>query len=141
MSCKSSKDENILTGDLYFGSYVRRLSYPGREEDGLADTINKTDFGDTSAVYNLLDKTKSLISTYRGRHFVNVLVSKDSIVRLLLDSVDYLEVSPYEYERLRNDKKKINLKAKILKIENGFYECTDLIKVEVVDGETLADKD
>ena len=130
-----------MTGDLYFGSYVRQLHYPAREMDELTDAINKTDFTDTLEVYKFMNKSNSLNLRYNDRHFVDVLVAKDSIVRLLLDSADYLKVSHYKYETLRADKKKISLKVKFIKIENGFYECTDLLKVELVDGETLTDKD
>ena len=140
-SCETSEKNNLLTGDLYF-SFFRLGSYYNISDS----VITKFEsYMDTLNLENADNEDIELINTYKKlkeekliyKPFIDVLVKKDSVVKLYLDSMDYDRIKIYKRQKLQEDNKKVRIEATIRKIGKGFYYCKDLLKVELIDGETL----
>ncbi len=140
-ACINEDKSNLLTGDLYFGlirigSYYNLADSTIIKFENSIDTINfetaDEDDKEFLKIYRSLKDQRLLYKPY-----VDLLIKKDSTVKLYLDSTDYDQIKIYKRQKLQNDNKKIRIEAKKREIRKGFYYCIDLKKVELINGETL----
>jgi hypothetical protein len=104
------------------------------------DTINleKAD-NDAKLLYGIFNALKNERLLYKP--FVDLQMGKESYAKLYLDSADYDKIKKYKWNDLRDDGKKVIIKARTRQIGNvGFplLYCLDLVEVDVVSGETLS---
>lgn len=143
-SCKTDKEEEPITGDLFFsafriGSYYNLSDSARAVIENLADTTNlaSADSGTVKLIraYNQL-KQEGLLY----KPFIDLKTGDESFVKLYLDSADYDRIKGFKWLALRERGKKVVVKARtreIIDIDLPLLYCVDLLKVDLVDGETL----
>jgi hypothetical protein len=139
--CNSGQNTETLTGDLYFsffrlGNYYNQPDSLVKQFEVYFDTliIEKANSGDKRFIkqYRIL-KEKNLLY----RPFIYLKVQDDSVVTLYLDTLDYDRIKIYKRQKLQDDNKKVKIEATVTMIDSGLYNCEKLIRVDLVDGETL----
>jgi len=141
IGCHDKPKTEILTGDLYF-SFFRLGSYYNKPDSLIK---NFEIYFDSLTVEKASDEDKKLLTEYRKlkeekllyQPFVDILIKTDSVVTLYLDSIDYKEIKKYKRKELQDGHKKIRIEADVRKIDDRLFICTDLRKVEMIDGETF----
>ncbi len=68
---------------------------------------------------------------------VDIMVNDELTIKLVLDSADYDKIKKYKHKDLIDTNKKVRIKAKTRKTGLNFYYCTDLLEVNLVNGQTL----
>jgi hypothetical protein len=144
-SCGTVNDDNIVTGDLYFSPFRFGTYYnlpdsiiKKMEDDFNAVNLHSANAKADSALIELVlyySKLKDEGLIYKP--FVDIRVNDDLMVKLVLDSADYEKIKTYKYQELVDENKKIKIRALASKRGLGFYYCTDLLEVKLVDGKTL----
>jgi len=144
-SCGTVNDDNIVTGDLYF-SFFRIGTYynlPDSIIKKMDDDLNAVNLdsannkADSSLVRLVLDYRKLKDEGLIYKPLVDIRVNDDLIVKLVLDSADYDKIKAHKYQDLIDNNKKLKIKARTRKTGLGFYYCTDLLEIKLVDGKTL----
>jgi hypothetical protein len=72
--------------------------------------------------------------------YIDLKIADDSFIKLYLDSMDYNRIRIFKRKELRNQGKKVVVKARTREIFEGdtpFHYCLDLIELKVIQGETL----
>lgn len=72
--------------------------------------------------------------------FVDLKTGDNSFVKLYMDSADYDRLKIHRREKLREEGKKVIVKARVREITDIGYPlfyCEDLVGIVLVDGETL----
>ena len=141
VACDNKPKTDTLTGDLYF-SFFRLGSYYNKP-DSLVKRFET--YFDTLTFDKANDENKKLLTEYRKikaekllyQPFVDIITEKDSVVTLYLDSADYNLIKKYKRKDLQGGHKKIRIEADVRKIDERLFYCTDLRKVEMIDGETF----
>jgi len=141
VACDSKPKTDTLTGDLYFdffrvGNFYKMSDSVVRQFENNFDTLT---------IETASEEDKRLLTQYKKLKeekllfvpFIKLLTEKDSVVTLYLDTLDYNEIKKYKRQRLQDDQKKVRIEAKVKEIDRGFFYCTDLTQVELVDGVTL----
>jgi hypothetical protein len=141
-TCSQKNDQTVLlTGNLYFG-FMRFGSYYNLSDstinlyDRYIDTLKGTSQDKST------DKLLSLVKIVKANNltfkpFVDILVQKDSVVKLYLDSVDYDQIKIYKKRRLVDENKVVSIVAQSKNLGHGLYNCVKLKSVILSDGETL----
>jgi len=140
VACNSKPKTETLTGDLYF-SFFRIGSFynqPDSIVEGFKiyfDTLKyETADQDQRRFLNQYNRLKDEKLLYHP--FVDILTEKDSVVTLLLETDDYNEIRKFKRKELQDEGKKIRIVAQVRKLDDRLFYCSDLIKVDKVDGET-----
>ena len=139
--CNNQSKKDTLRGDLYFS--VFRLGNYYYQPDSLVKQFET--YFDTLTLDKASSGDKILLRQYRAlkqknllyRPFVYLKVKDDSVVTLYLDTLDYNRIKIFKRQKLQNDKKKVVIEASVTIIDSGLFNCNNLKRVEVVDGETL----
>jgi len=139
--CDTRPKTDTLTGDLYF-SFFRLGNYYNQPDS----VVNQSKlYFDTVTIEKLNTGEKRLLRQYRilkqknllYRPFIYLRVKDDSVVTLYLDTLDYDQIKIYRRQKLQDDNKKVKIEATVTMIDSGLYNCEKLIRVDLVDGETL----
>lgn len=145
VACTSQQEgADVTTGDLFF-STVRLGSYynfPDSFRVHVERRLDTTDLEDASGTdklfYEMFNALKKENMLYKP--FVDLHMGEHSYAKLYLDSADYDRVKKYKWTDLRNNGKKVAVKARTRQIGDAGFPllyCVDLVELEVVDGETL----
>lgn len=140
-ACDSKPKTDTLTGYLYFDFFRVGNFY------SMPDSVVKQfeyNF-DTLTIETASEEDRRLLTQYKKLKeekllfvpFIKLLTEKDSVVTLYMDTLDYNGIKQYKRQRLQDDHKKVRIEAKVKEIEQGLFYCTDLKKVELVDGVTF----
>jgi hypothetical protein len=141
LSCTNHETASVLKGDLYF-NWIRLGSFYNIPDSGI---MKFETMMDTLRVDKLGEDDKLFVETYKKlikgnliyKPFVDLMIKKDSVVKLYLDSADYDRIKTYKWQRLHDEKKKVIIEATVKEISKGFFYCTSLKSVELTDGETF----
>lgn len=144
IACSSHESDNVTTGDLFFspfriGSYYNKPDSFRTWVEARIDTINLEKASkDSKMLHDIYNTLRNENLLYKP--FVDLKIDKDSYVKLYLDSADYDEIKKHKWNDLRDEGKKVTIKARTRPIGDvGFplLYCVDLVEVNVVSGETL----
>ena len=139
-SCRTDND-NVVTGDLYF-SFIRIGTYYNQPDSvikKMETDLNSVDFttADSSLIELVKDYKRLKDEGLMYSPVIDISVNDETTIKLLLDSADYDKIKPYKYKDLIDGHKKVKIKARTRKTALGFYYCTDLLDIKLVDGQTL----
>lgn len=145
-ACSKDHDEDLYLGDLSFdifrmGSFYNLPdSLIRRIESGMDTTDLDNANGDEITFLDIFNKLKQQNLLYKP--FVDLRPKdENSLITLYLDSADYDQIKRYKRKDLHANKKKVAVWGKTKKIGHlgqvTFLYCTDLVKVELVDGNTF----
>lgn len=144
-SCGTTNNDNLVTGDLYF-SFFRIGTYynlPDSIIEKVEDDLNAVNLetannsSDSALIELVLDYRKLKDEGLIYKPVVDIRVDDDLIVKLVLDSTDYDKIKAYKYQDLIDNNKKVRIKARTRRTGLGFYYCTELLELKLVDGKTL----
>jgi hypothetical protein len=146
-SCKTEKEEQLIKGDLFFSAF--RIGSYYNLDDSMRLVIENV--VDTTDLATADSARRQLITAYNKlkeegllyKPFVDLKMDDTTFVKLYLDSVDYDQIKKFKRTQLREEGKKVVVKArtrKIIDIDVSLLYCTDLVAVELVDGETLPER-
>jgi len=141
VACDIKPKTNTLTGDLFF-DFFRIGNFYSMHDSVVKQFENNFD---TLTMETVSEEDRRLLTQYKKLKeekllfvpFIKLLIENDSVVTLYLDTLDYNEIKQYKRQRLQDDQKKVRIEAKVKKIDRGLFYCTDLIKVELIDGVTF----
>lgn len=148
VSCVQTKHERELyLGELYFaplrmGSFYNVSDSVKMKFLHIMDTMNIERVDSTDRIfYELFQKIKAESLLYKP--FVDLRQSDSTFVKLYLDSSDYNKIKKYKWKDLLESGNKVTLwgRSKYLGRYGGeFRYCTELIEVEVSNGQTYPEK-
>lgn len=140
LACNSPSKDNRLTGDLYFGLF-RIGSYYNQPDSLIAgferyiDTINyETADKDQRKFVRQFRRLKEEGLMYNP--FVQIKDASDSILTVYLEKPDYDRIKIYKRKDLQSEGKRIDIEAEVIRVDEGMFYCSKLLKVEKLDGET-----
>jgi hypothetical protein len=141
MSCGTTNNDNIVTGDLYFsffriGTYYNLSDSIIQKMDEDLKAVN-LDSSDNALVELVKDYQKLKDEGLIFKPVVDIMVNDELTIKLVLDSADYDKIKKYKHKDLIDTNKKVRIKAKTRKTGLNFYYCTDLLEVNLVNGQTL----
>lgn len=144
IACSSHERDNVTTGELFFspfriGSYYNKPDSFRTWVESRIDTINLEKASkDIKILYGIYNTVKNAKLAYKP--FVDLRVDEDSYLKLYLDSADYDKIKKHKWNDLRDEGKKVIIKARTREIgdtEFPLFYCVELLEVNVVPGETL----
>lgn len=141
MSCETTNNDNIVTGDLYFsffriGTYYNLPDSIIQKMDEDLKAVN-LDSSDNALVEFVKDYQKLKDEGLIFKPVVDIMINDGLTIKLVLDSVDYDKIKKFKHKDLIDTNKKVRIRAKTRKTGLNFYYCTDLLEVTLVNGQTL----
>jgi hypothetical protein len=143
-SCTQERDDQLYIGELYFNAF-QLGSYYNLDDS----TRTKFEYSMDTTDLNTADSSqRAFIRLYRKfkeegllyKPFVDLRINDSSFVKLYLDSADYEKIKTHKWQDLLDRQKKVVIWGRtreLGRLDFPLLYCTELVDVEVKDGQTF----